>query len=140
MIPDSIFKSINHHYKDYIFFRNGQEVEKGYKPDFVLNNGDSYVIIESENSSNRKMFIGCMFKAAHFLQNEKKGILVIVMKEMINTKVQSIGSQIQIYYDWIKDKTNLNEIYIIAEDQYFSDNLALQIDSKEFDEKAFKVQ
>ena len=71
MIPDKQFKELNHTFKGYAKYLCGQSLEPGYKPDFVLKKGNEYLILESENSSSRKTFVGGMIKAAHFLQNEK---------------------------------------------------------------------
>ena len=74
MITDKTFKSLEHTYTGFVKYLNGQQLESGYKPDYVLKNRSKYIILESENSSSRKTYIGGMLKAAHFLQNERKGI------------------------------------------------------------------
>lgn len=70
MIPDKLFKVLLHCCKGYSNHLNGQEIELGYKPDFVLRKGNDFFIFEGENSSSRKTFVGGMMKAAHYLQGD----------------------------------------------------------------------
>ncbi len=71
MIPDKEFKSLKHNLNEYSKYLCGQSLEQGYKPDYVLRKGNDYVILESENSSSRKTYVGGMMKAAHFVQDER---------------------------------------------------------------------
>jgi len=139
MIPDKVFKNLEHVYKDYTKYSNGQELEQGYKPDCVLKKNNQFVILESENNSSRKMYIGGMIKAAHFLQNEKFGILIYVIKHRNNTKPISIANHLRKYFEWIKDKTNLQEIYVIDTDNYFTNDKVLALDCEDFNLNSFKV-
>ena len=139
MIPDRIFKSLEHVYKDYKKYLNGQELEKGYKPDYVLKKKNQFVILESENNSSRKMYVGGMIKAAHFLKDEKSGILIYVIKHRNNTKPISIANHLRKYFEWIKDKTNLQEIYVIDTETYLTDDKVLPLDCEDFNLNSFKV-
>ncbi|MEJ7831235.1 MAG: hypothetical protein WKF91_23720, partial [Segetibacter sp.] len=58
MIPDKKFKSLSHNIRQYSKYLCGQSLKPGYKPDYVLKNGNNYVILESENSSSRKTYGG----------------------------------------------------------------------------------
>ena len=78
-IPDKLFKSLEHSNKGFIKYMNGQTLEAGYKPDYVLKKNNDYLILESENCSSRKTFVGGMMKAAHFLQNQRSGNLIFVI-------------------------------------------------------------
>lgn len=98
MIPDKIFKNLIHAYRGYKVFLNGSALEMGYKPDYVLKRGNDYIILESENSSSRKTFVGGMIKAAHFLQEEKTGVLVFVIVPKKNTKATSIANHLVPYF------------------------------------------
>lgn len=120
MIPDSLFKKLPHFSCGFKFFSAGTILHKGYKPDYVLRNGNKYILLESENNTNRKMFIGCVMKAAFFLQGEKSGELVIVLHEHSNTTVEQIYEHIKPYFYWIKDNgiTNLERIVIISDNDY----------------------
>jgi hypothetical protein len=128
MIPDKIFKQILHTRKGYKMFLNGAAIEPGYKPDYVLRRGNSYVILESENSSSRKTFVGGMIKAAHYLQHEKSGILIFVIVPKRNTTAQAIASHLTKYFNWVKDKTNLKEVYVIEAHHYYNGRTALNIE------------
>src|SRR5436190_21098252 len=132
MIPDKIFKNLIHAYKGYEVFLKGNALEQGYKPDYVLKKGDDYIILESENSSSRKTFVGGMIKAAHFLQDKKTGILIFVMVPKKNTKVVSITNHLIPYFKWVKQKTNLREIFVIEAKIYFNKQIVLAIDGKDF--------
>lgn len=112
MISDRIFKQLKHEYTGYHTYLNGQELERGYKPDYVLRNKNDYIILESENNSSRKQYVGGMMKAAHFLQKEKTGILIFVIKLRDNTKPISIGKHLKRYFNWIS-KTQTYERYIL---------------------------
>lgn len=132
MASDKDFKSLKHESKGYIVFLHGGDAEKGYRPDYVLRRDNEYIILESENSTSRKAFIGGMLKAAHFLTGSNRGILIFVITPKKNTKVSSIAKQIKKYFDYIRGITNLWKIYVIEEDKYIKNGNAISIDSEEF--------
>jgi len=139
MIKDSVFKKLPHKHKSYKMISNGGEIEVGYKPDYVLKNKkNDFVILECEYCSNRKTFIGGLLKAAHFLQNEKTGILVFVIKKMENTKCESIAAQLKTYFKWIKSITNLRKVYVIDADKYYKEE-PMEICGYEFNKSALSV-
>lgn len=139
MISDNLFKSLKHNYSGYKRFLDGQELEKGYKPDYVLKKGNDYIILESENNSSRKMYVGGMIKAAHFLQNDKTGILIYVIKHRNNTKPTSIANHLKRYFSWVKENTNLRDIYVIDTDSYYFEEKVLPLDCEDFELKSYKV-
>lgn len=106
------FKPLKYNRNEYSNYLCGQSLEHGYKPDYVLRKKNDYVILETESSSSRKTYVGGLMKAAHFLQDERKGILIFVIVPRINTKASSIASHLKLYYNWIKDITNLESIYV----------------------------
>lgn len=140
MIPDKVFKSLSHNYLDYCIFSKGEEVEKGYKPDFVLNKDKNYIILESENSSSRKTFVGGLLKAAHFIRNDKNGILIFVIVPKKNTRAESIALHLQKYFDYIKPITNLKKIYVIEAGIYYYDKIAVQILEDEFIKNCYCIE
>jgi len=95
MIPDKIFKAIAHNCAGYAKFTNGGQLEQGYKPDYVLKKGSDYIILESENSSSRKTFVGGMIKAAHFLQNLNRGILIFIIMPKGNIQAAAIARHLK---------------------------------------------
>lgn len=138
-IKDKVFKGLNHTFKSYQKFLDGGEIENGYKPDFVLKKNNEYIILESENSSSRKLFIGGLIKASHFLTGKKSGILLFVMVPKKNTTAISIAKQIKVYFSWIKDKTNLKEVWIIECNKYYDGIKCIPLDSRKFNEVAIKI-
>ena len=140
MISDRVFKSLKHKYKDYEVFTKGEEVEKGYKPDFVLCKTNNYVILESENSSSRKTFVGGLLKASHFLRFEKTGILIFVILPKKNTRAQSIARHLLNYFTFIKPLTNLSKVYVIEAEKYYYENEVLEILEKDFINCCFQVE
>jgi len=139
MIPDKIFKAIAHNCAGYDKFSNGGQLEQGYKPDYVLKKGSDYIILESENSSSRKTFVGGMIKAAHFLQNLNTGILIFIIVPKNNTQASAIARHLRKYLSWLRDKTNLKDVYVIEADSYYKDESVLTLGSPEFENIAIKV-
>ncbi len=138
-ITDSAFKGLSHSYQGYGKFSNGTEIMEGYKPDYVLKEGNRYVILESENNTNRKMFVGCLMKAAYFLRGENTGFLVIVLHEHDNTSLEQIWKHLVLYFQWIKKGglTNMEKVYLIKDEDYRTgDETCLPIDSEVFLRKA----
>ena len=80
-----------------------------------------------------------MIKAAHFLQAEKTGILVIVMTPKRNSSLDSYPKHIEKYFNWIKDKTNLKEIYFIDESNYSNSKGVQEIGSKIFKSQCLNI-
>jgi len=114
-------------------------LEVGYKPDYVLRKNSEYIILESENTSSRKTYVGGMMKAAHFLQGEKKGKLIFALVPKENTTASSIAKHLKPYLKWIGDKTNLKEVYVIEAAAYYANELVLALDCKGFKNCALKV-
>ena len=107
-MKDNAFKKLEHHADEFNIVTRGTVVSVGYKPDCMLQNGNQYIILESETGTNRKMFLGGMIKASMFLRNEKTGRLAFVIKEHTNTKDFQIANHLKIYYEWIKISTDTN--------------------------------
>lgn len=139
MIPDKKFKTLQHRYEGYIKFRNGQNLEQGYKPDYVLKKGNYYIILESENSSSRKAFVGGMIKAAHFLHGQKKGSLVFVIVPKKNTTAESIAKHLKPYLKMIQGRTNLKDVFVVEVSFYYNNNTLLALDCNDFKKFACRV-
>ncbi|NQU35085.1 MAG: hypothetical protein HQ521_17810 [Bacteroidetes bacterium] len=138
-MTDANFKSLKHHAPGYIKYSNGQEVEKNYSPDYVLIRDNSYILLEHESEPNRKTIVADMIKAAHFLQGEKVGILVIVLTPKRKSSLESYPKHIKKYFDWVGDKTNLEEIYFIRESDYQADNDIIEINSHRFIDLSYRI-
>jgi hypothetical protein len=139
MIPDKAFKALQHSHKGYVKHLNGQILEKGYKPDYVLKKRDNYIILESENSSSRKTFVGGMIKAAHFLQGERKGKLVFIIVLKKNTTAYSIAKHLRPYLKMVRGRTNLKEVFVVESSSYYCNNSLLALDCNDFKKCAYKV-
>lgn len=139
MIPDKQFKALLHNCSKYEPHLNGQEIESGYKPDFVLKFNSDFLILESENTSSRKTFVGGMMKAAHYLQGERTGKLVFVMVPKYNTTAMQIANHLKLYLKWIGGKTNLRDVYVIEADQYYSNESVIELLGLDFASVALKV-
>lgn len=138
-ITDSAFKGLFHSYQGYGKFSDGAEIMEGYKPDYVLKKDNQYVILESENNTNRKMFVGCLMKAAYFLCGENTGFLVIVLHEHDNTTLEQIWKHLVPYFQWVKrgGLTNMEKVYLIKDKDYLAeDKTCHPIDSEAFLRKA----
>lgn len=140
MIPDKVFKSLLHSYLDCAIFSKGREVEKGYKPDFVLNKDNDFIILESENSSSRKTFVGGLIKASHFITGDRQGILIFVIVPKENTKAESIAIHLKKYFEFITPISNIRNVYVIEADKYFNDDNVIKILEKDFIAKCFSVK
>jgi len=139
MIADKIFKSLTHSCGNYETHLHGQTLDEGYRPDYVLKKESDFIILESENSSSRKTFVGGMMKAAHFLQGERTGRLIFIIVRKKNTKPETIALHLRKYLHWIQRLSNLKEVYVIETSDYCSNEMVIKIDSKEFSQKAHKV-
>ena len=136
---DKEFKNLKHTAKNYLIYKNGQELIKGYKPDVVLKNKNNFIIMESEVSTSRKGYIGGMIKAAKFLTGENSGILVYVIQVRKNTTPKQIATHLIDYFNWIKTLTRLEDIFVISDKDYYVEKMPLEIFSEEFIRIAEKV-
>ena len=126
--------------KGYDVFLKGGDLEGGYRPDYVLKRDNEYIILESENATSRKTFVGGMLKAAHFLTGSNRGILIYVITPKENTKVLSIVEQIKTYFDYIRGITNLWKIYVIEDEKYTMNGDVIPIDSEEFNKLSVCIE
>ncbi len=140
MIPDKLFKQLTHSSKGYRMLYNGNVLEKGYKPDYVLQKQNDYIILESENGPSRKTFVGGLIKAAHYLQGERTGKLIFIMIPKKNTTVSSIANHLIPYLKWIQNKTNLREVFVVEANSYYNDGILIKLDGKDFKKCAIKVE
>lgn len=129
---DKFFKNLLHNAEGYSVLNSGGQLVKGYKPDTVLQKGNEHIIMECDTSTSRKGYLGAMLKAVRFLSNERKGILVLVIKEKPNTKVKQIAEHLQEYLVWLQPLTNLNTVYLIESNRYCPDENPLELLSSEF--------
>lgn len=138
-MKDADFKILKHHAKGFTKLSEGKTIEKNYSPDVSLKNKNNYILIEHESEPNRKTIVADVIKAAHFLQNDRTGILVIVMTPKGTSSLKSYPNHVKPYLIWIKDKTNLKEVYFLSEADYFLNGNILEINSKQFNDLSIKI-
>lgn len=126
-MKDKLFKNLLHSAEGYRILNSGGQLTKGYKPDTVLQNENDYIIMECDTGTSRKGYLGAMLKAARFLSEERKGILVLVIKEKPNTTVGQIAGHLQDYLIWLKPMTNLSAVYLIESGKYCPDDTPLEL-------------
>lgn len=137
---DQTFKEIQHSAEGFNITLTGGELSKGYKPDIVLKSQDEYIILESEHSTSRKLCIGALIKAAKFLTGDKKGYLVIVLRESENTTAKQIANHLAQYLYWIIPLTNLIDVYVISDENYCAENsIPLKLLGNQFLKASYKV-
>lgn len=125
-MKDSIFKGLRHPVS------NGESVETrgiavadGYKPDITVTDDSNSVvyILESEQKTDRKAFLGDVIKAEMYAeQNKIRPKLIIVMREFKNTTTQQIAEHLKPYAVWLEQKNegtlNLSGIQVLSDSEY----------------------
>lgn len=56
-----------------------------------------------------------------------------------NSSLQSYPNHVKPYLVWVKDKTNLKEVYFLSEADYFQNGNILEINSKQFNVLSIKI-
>lgn len=135
-MKDLEFKALSHCCEGYIVYSNGTQIEKNYSPDYTLSRGNQFVIIEHETEPNRKTIIADIFKASHFLQNEREGVLIIVMTPKGKSSFGSYPKHVLSYFKWLKTRTNLTDVIFVHESHYYSDNVIMIINDDNFAKKS----
>ena len=138
-MKDADFKSLKHQAKGYSKYSDGKEIENNFSPDYVLSKGNDFILIEHENQPNRKTILADIIKAAHFMQGERKGYLVIVITPKGKSSLHSYPNHVRPYLFWVNDKTNLKKVYFILEANYFQNGNILEINSKQFNDLSIKI-
>lgn len=120
-MDDATFKDCEHQVgkgkdgKDNKIASKGTEVSKeynpdvtvGYKPDVTVEdaNGNLLYILECEQKTDRKAFLGDFIKAEfHAEHKRQKPALIIVMQECNNTTTEQIAAHLRPYIEWLKSK------------------------------------
>src|SRR5262245_31752813 len=106
-MKDSDFKALPHRVGACRIVSRGTEVAKGYKPDLTVNdmNDQLAFILECEQKTDRKAFIGDVVKAEKYA--EERGahpVLVIVMKLEKNTTLDQIANHLKLYVTWLRGR------------------------------------
>ena len=126
-MKDSDFNYLGHLLGDLMIESRGTEVAPGYKPDLTIVDraGQLMFIVECENKTDRKAFLGDLIKAEKYAEDRKASpTLVIVMEAAPNTTVDQIAKHLKPYAAWLDglkpQGLNLAEVLVISDDQYLS--------------------
>jgi hypothetical protein len=124
-MKDSEFKALKHPVGKYIIASTGSNVSTGYKPDITVKNlgGELKFIIESEQKTDRKAFLGDLLKAEmHSEQQKAHPELIIVMQPFANTTTKQIADHLRPYKQWLAQKNggqlNLSEVHVLSAVEY----------------------
>lgn len=125
-MKDSEFKNIQHCVESAVIITRGSEVSKGYKPDLTVraaSDGKLLFILESEQKTDRKAFLGALMKAEMFAEVEDASPeLIIVMQIMGNTTVINIAKHIQPYVWWLSKikggNLHLSAVHVMSDTDY----------------------
>jgi hypothetical protein len=147
-MKDSDFKTQNHFVgKGNTIASSGEEVSKGYKPDLTVkdSSGVPVFILESEQKTDRKAFLGDLMKAEMYAESERCAPeLIIVMQVFNNTTTKQISEHIRPYRDWLAGKNggtlNLSEIHVLSDTEYLAAISAGEVlGSSEFKNRGYVV-
>lgn len=139
-MEDSEFKQMIHQVGNNTISSNGAQVSSGYKPDLTIqnNNGEIVFILESEQKTDRKAFLGDLIKAEKYAQEfNYSPMLIIVMQEFSNTTVSQISNHLQPYLTWISNgfgnNSKIKNILVMSDQEYIQSSSSAEIiGSQEF--------
>lgn len=147
-MKDSVFKQLAHQIGTLKIGSCGSAVSTGYKPDVTIvdASGKLIFILESEQKTDRKAFLGNILKAEKYSEEcNASPTLVIVMQQQPNTTVKQIADHIQPYVVWLKKCFNgsmkLSGLLVISDTEYLASVQAKEvIGSPSFQTRGVVVQ
>ena len=125
-MKDAKFKACKHKVgKGNKIASRGEKVSKGYKPDVTVEDakGNLLYILECEQKTDRKAFLGDFIKAEFHAENKKpKPKLIIVMQVFNNTTTKQIFEHLRPYIKWLKSKKggqlSLSAVQVLSDKEY----------------------
>ena len=137
-MQDKIFKGLQHQVgKGNKIASTGKDVSKRYKPDVTVEDAKGYkpditvedakgnllYILECEQKTDRKAFLGDFIKAEHHAEHNKQNPeLIIVMREEGNTTTKQIFEHLRPYIKWLKSKGDgqhgLSAVQVLSDKDY----------------------
>ncbi len=124
-MKDSDFKALPHPIGTHIIASSGSAVSTGYKPDITVKDTDGNLkfILESEQKTDRKAFLGDLVKAEMYSEQHKANPeLIIVMQILGNTTTKHIADHLRPYKQWLAMKKggslNLSAIHVLSDKEY----------------------
>ncbi len=126
-MKDAVFKALRHPIGGGAIASSGSAVSSGYKPDITVKDADGVLqfILESEQKTDRKAFLGDLMKAEMFAESQKAHPeLIIVMQCFKNTTTKQIADHIRPYMNWIRSKNggalSLSAVQVLSDVEYMS--------------------
>ena len=131
-MQDATFKACKHQVgKGNVIATRGKAVSKGYKPDVTVEDaeGNLLYILECEQKTDRKAFLGDFIKAEFHAEDKKQHPrLIIVMREEGNTTTKQIFNHLLPYIEWLKSKgggqLSLSAVQVLSDKKYEQSILA----------------
>ena len=125
-MKDATFQACKHQVgKGNKIASRGKAVSKGYKPDVTVEDakGNLLYILECEQKTDRKAFLGDFIKAEFHAEHKKQHPeLIIVMQEFNNTTTQQIAEHLRPYIEWLKSKKggklSLSAVQVLSDKEY----------------------
>ena len=124
-MEDADFKALNHPIGTNVVASTGTAVSPGYKPDVTVKDSQGTIrfILESEQKTDRKAFLGDLLKAEmHSEQQKAAPELIIVMQQYGNTTTKQIADHIRPYKLWLAQKKggvlSLSAIHVLSDAEY----------------------
>lgn len=142
-MKDAAFKALNHPIGANVVGSTGSAVAPGYKPDVTVKDSQGAIrfILESEQKTDRKAFLGDLLKAEMYSEQQKATPeLIVVMQQFGNTTTKQIADHIRPYKHWLAQKNggalSLSAIHVLSDAEYLQAIAAGDL----LGSKAFKIR
>ena len=126
-MKDASFKALNHPVGANIIASSGSSVSTGYKPDITVKDtgGALKFILESEQKTDRKAFLGDLLKAEMYAEERQATPeLIIVMQIYGNTTTKQIADHLRPYKQWLAlkkgGKLSLSAVHVVSDVEYLA--------------------
>lgn len=124
-MKDAAFKVLSHPIGANVIASSGTAVSIGYKPDITVKDtkGVLKFILESEQKTDRKAFLGDLLKAEMYSEQQKASPeLIIVMQILGNTTTKQIADHLRPFKQWLALKKggalNLSAVHVLSDVEY----------------------
>lgn len=124
-MKDSEFKKLAHKISPLKVGSCGTIVRAGYKPDLTVvdDKGSLKFILECEQKTDRKAFLGDVVKAEKYAEEcNASPMLIIVMQPQTNTTVKQIAEHLATYAAWLQKRFNgglkISGVIVISDTEY----------------------
>jgi hypothetical protein len=126
-MKDAVFKALRHPVGASTIASFGSTVSSGYKPDITVKDaaGTLQFILESEQKTDRKAFLGDLLKAEMYAESqEAHPELIIVIQSFNNTTTKQIADHIRPYLHWLRLKNggalSLSAVQVLSDVEYLA--------------------